>query len=155
MAGKKLYRANWSWDSNTEKILRQELIGYSLNFPCGMSRLGNVRADLDPSVKPDVVADLLKPFEHFKRGQFETVLCDPDFAMYYRFGWISHLADLCTKRLIMCTPPIAVRLSPKYWRKSYFITEQSAGHGGMFIRIWQVFDKNELWLKSKALEASL
>ena len=137
----KLYHPNWSWDANTEKIIRQLCTGSILNFPCGMSQIG-LRVDVDRKVKPAVIADLDHP--PFKKGSFETVLCDPPFSMFARFRWISGIADLATKKLILCTLPIAIRLSPKFWRKQYFITEQAAGKGGFFIRIWQIFTKNQL-----------
>lgn len=135
-----MYLAKWSWNQHTEKVIRSLCIGETLNFPCGASRIGNVRADIDPKVSPDIIADLRRPFEHFKKAQFDTVLCDPPFSFFGRLAWIMPLADLCRRRLILCTPLVDVKLSRKYWRKSYFITEE----GRIMLRVWQVFDKNEL-----------
>lgn len=143
MTKQRLYEAGWSWNQNTERVIRRLCIGETLNFPCGMSNIGNVRADLDPKVKPDIIADLRRPLDHFKPHQFDTVLCDAPFSFYGRMAWIMPIADLCRRRLILCTPPVDVKLSRKYWRKRYFITEQ----GSMMLRIWQVFDKNELPLE--------
>ena len=133
----KLYQANWSWNKNTDSLLNKLCKGRTLNFPCGMSMIGDVRADIDPKVNPDIVADLLKPYEHFKKLEFNTVLCDPPFSMFNEFKWILKIADLVQDRFILSTPPMVIHLSPKRWKKSYFVSEQ----GNLFLRIFQVFDR--------------
>jgi hypothetical protein len=139
----KAYQVNWSWDRDTHKWLRSMCIGRTLNFPCGMSLLGDVRADLDETTKPDIIADLQKPFMNFKKGEFDTVICDPPFSMYSKRKWINRIADLARKRLILSTPNYAIYLKKSIWKKQYYITEQKTG---MFmIRHFQIFDRtNEL-----------
>jgi len=57
-----LYQLNWSWSKKTDKFLREITTGSTvLNMPCGMSKVGTTRADLDKSVKPDIICDLFHP----------------------------------------------------------------------------------------------
>lgn len=147
----KAYRVNWSWDRHTEKWLRTMCIGKTLNFPCGKSYLGDVRADLDESVNPDVMADLLKPFDSFKRGEFDTVICDPPFEMFVKRKWIPPISDLARKRLILSTPNYRIMLKKAIWEKQYYITEQSST---FFIRHWQVFDRKVQQISNLEVDVS-
>lgn len=132
------YQVNWSWDRHTDRWLKSMCIGRTLNFPCGMSRVGDIRADLDKTTKPDVIADLLHPFLTFKRCQFDTVICDPPFEMFVKRKWIPPISDLARKRLILSTPNYRILLKRAIWKKQYYITEQSST---FFIRHWQIFDR--------------
>ena len=80
------YQTNWSWDYETEKWLEAFCKNKNvLNFPCGSSKIGTVRADADPRIKPDVVCT----FENhqFAEKSFDLVIFDPPF----RFQQIQHL----------------------------------------------------------------
>jgi len=133
-----VYRPNWSWDLETEKWLKSLCIGYTLNFPCGKSQVGDVRADIDPKVNPDIIADLFKPLATFKPLQFDTVICDPPFKYYNKVGWIHDIAMLARRRIIFSTPPLNLHLKAALWKRTFFIT---ARYGSLFLRIWQVFDR--------------
>ena len=132
-----VYQANWSWGEVTDKWLQSLCIGQTLNFPCGMSQVGNIRADIDPTVKPDIIADLREPQKHFKPLTFDTVLCDPPYSMYNKFLWITKLSELTRKRIIMATPLVSLYLGKKNWKKTIYIVDQ----GKKFFRVFQVFDR--------------
>lgn len=132
------YQPNWSWNRHTERWLSSMCLGKTLNFPCGQSKIGDVRADIDKSVNPDIIADLKQPLKTFKRLEFDTVICDPPFSMYNKHKWYIQLQDLAKKRIIYATPMFRVYLPKGLWKKSYFITEQN---GNFFIRLWQIFDR--------------
>lgn len=136
------YQANWSWDRETDYWLSKMCIGKTLNFPCGMSKVGDVRADIDKSVNPDVIADLNNPFKTFKRFEFDTVICDPPFSMFNKHKWYIRLKDLAKKRVIFCTPLFAIKYGGD-WKKEYFISEQPSR---FFIRVWQIFDRKNGFL---------
>jgi hypothetical protein len=139
----KYYKAIWSWNKNTDKFLQKWVKGYTLNFPCGTSQIGDVRADKDKRVKPDIIADLRAPEAHFKKHEFDTLLCDPPFSMFNRFYWIPPLCDLAKKRILFSTPQIRLRL-PKCWKLNHILlTEQK---GCMTFRIFQVFDRMDGFL---------
>lgn len=38
-----VYQVNWSWNKDVDKWLRKISIGRTLNFPCGMSKVGDVK----------------------------------------------------------------------------------------------------------------
>ena len=58
-----------------QEIVKKYLKSKSLNLCCGQSRFGDVRADNDPNVKPDVECDIFDlPFE---RAEFDSIYCDP------------------------------------------------------------------------------
>lgn len=139
------YRPNWSWDYDIEKELRKLCIGKVLNFPCGNSLIGDVRADIDPKVNPDVFADLMNPFKTFNKKQFDTVICDPPFPYYRKSGWIHEIAKLAKQRVIFCAPNLAIHLRMREWSKEYFIAEKKAVY--FFIKIFQIFTKKNESLK--------
>ena len=68
----KTYRLNFSWDKDTEDWLRHQKKGSTLNICCGMSRVGDIRADLDKTVDPDIVCDVHYP--PFRANSFDTVI---------------------------------------------------------------------------------
>jgi len=138
MTKMRYYQAKWSWDPKTEAIVSSWCIGKTLNFPCGKSRIGHTRADIDETVRPDVVADLRKPLDYFAPQSFDTVLCDPPFSMYSRFRWIWDLAEIPRRRLILSTPLVNVNLNSKCWRKQFWITTVPEK---IMLRVWQIFDR--------------
>jgi hypothetical protein len=88
------------WPESIEDVLDSLLLGNSLHVCCGLSKLGNVRLDLDPNVNPDVIADASKlPFSD---NSFDTVLCDPPYNG--KFQWnhdmLSELARVASSRII-------------------------------------------------------
>lgn len=143
--GTLFYRPNWSWDYDIERELKKLCIGRTLNFPCGNSMIGDVRADLDPRTAPDVFADILDPFENFEEGEFDTVICDPPFSMYQKTGWCHEIAKLAKKRIIFCSPNVAIHLKSRVWKKDYLITEKKAVF--FFIKIFQIFTRKNQELK--------
>lgn len=138
MKKKQLYQPNWSWSKDFDLMISKWCIGRTLNFPCGMSNIGDVRADLDKTVKPDVIADLYKSKEYFKKREFDTVLCDPPYSFYSKRKWIAQLSDIAAKRLIFSTPTINIILPKRIWKKTYYIIENNSP---WFIRVIQVFDR--------------
>ena len=140
------YQPNWSWDDHIEARLKKLCIGRTLNFPCGMSQIGDVRADIDPNTNPDVIADIMKPFETFKKFEFDTVLCDPPFKYFNKTGWVHEISKLAKKRVIFCSPNVAIHLKNRVWRKEYLICEKKAVF--FFIKIFQIFTRSNKMLDS-------
>ncbi len=101
-----VYQTNWSWGRNMDNHLKDFANNlYTLNFPCGKSTLGDVRADILPSLKPDIVCDLRH--SPFRPGVFECVVCDPPFSLFNRFFWLIKLKDCCSKYFLLSTPKLA------------------------------------------------
>ena len=88
------------WPEAVSDVLQTLLIPKSLHVCSGKSMLGDVRVDLDPANKPDVVADANDlPFED---ASFESVLCDPPYNG--KFQWnhdlLKELSRVASKRII-------------------------------------------------------
>lgn len=121
---KKYFKAEWFWGRETDTWLKKLCIGYTLNFPCGLSQIGHVRADKDKNVKPDIVADI-RAFEFsFKEGQFDTVICDPPFSFWALdkvYKWMPAVAALAKKRLVFRCPLVHLKIPHKGWKREYYI----------------------------------
>lgn len=136
-----LFRPKWYMGKAIEQETRKLLIGTSLNFPCGRASFGDVRADIDPSVKADIYADLLSSHKYFKPQSFDTIYCDPPFPFYTdnRIGWkwIYKVSALAKKRIIFKTPKIVIKLKRSLWKKEYIILEDTS----VSFNCLQVFDR--------------
>ena len=135
-----LYQVNWSWSEDLDQVLEKKFKGLSiLNFPCGKSRIG-LRADLDPSVNPDITADLFMPLEYFKPSSFDVVICDPPFQYYNKFKWVLEIKDIAAKYFVLCTP------CQFYTFKGFSEPEIIAARGSrtgcsMFLRFFFIYKK--------------
>lgn len=140
---KKVYtfRPQWYMGKDIEEAVKKLLIGRSLNFPCGISRFGNVRADIYPAVKPDVICDILNINGQFKKQEFDSVFSDPPFAFYTNnkigWKWIYKVAALAKQRVIFKTPKINIKLGRNIWKKHYIIIEENR----ISFSFLQVFDR--------------
>jgi len=132
-----LYQVNWSWNKDIDFLFSKKFKGKTiLNFPCGKSRIG-LRADLDPSVDPDIMADLFYPQEHFKPNSFDVVICDPPFSYYNKFKWLLELSNIASEYFVLSTPVIF------YSFKGYSDPEIIASRqkGNLFCRLFFIYKK--------------
>lgn len=111
-------------------------LGFTLNVCCGTDRTGDVLVDVDRRFKPTIVADVTHP--PFRYEAFDTIICDPPYAMYNHRQWILDLAHHAKRRLILSSPKILLRLGAK-WRREIWLTDTV----GLFMRIWQVFTRED------------
>jgi len=90
-----ILRESWVWNGTVEEFIRQKIIGYSLNIPCGKSLLGDIRIDLeqhDPKVR---IADMNKiPYPN---NTFDTVIQDPPWKIgfYHRMRPFFECVRIC------------------------------------------------------------
>lgn len=72
-------RKCWIWNKSVTDFVKSKVKGYSLNVPCGKSKIGDVRADIDNELnafdKEILCVDMNKLF--FKDNTFDTVIQDP------------------------------------------------------------------------------
>lgn len=133
------FRPEWVDSSDTARWLQREMfIGSVLNFPCGESHLGDVRADVDPSVGPDVVADIQsRPFDD---GTFDTVYCDPPYSMHAfdKFQWALDMWDIAAERLILQTTTEVYRM-PNSTSRVFLADRRQA----RCFQVFQVFDRSD------------
>lgn len=86
----------WSFPPNVEKFLRAECEGKTVLHPFGgRSRFGT-RMDIDPFVRPDVLADAWLP--PYGKDSFDVVILDPPYihlnaqvktALFRQYIWIA------------------------------------------------------------------
>lgn len=141
-----LFKVKWHWGDKTDAWLKTMSIGRTLNWPCGLSTVGDERWDITPSVKPDRIMDLMKA-EGLEKQSFDTVICDPPFSYYSHFKWLLPIVDLARKRVILSTPQICYPL--KHFKFNIYATRYT---GSFYIRTWVVYDRMNLRLDhSKSL----
>lgn len=132
--------ADWTDSADLRQFLRDRLfVGDVLNFPCGNSALGDVRADCNPAVDPDIVADL---YNHpFDEQSFDTVYCDPPYSFYggEQFKFVNPLWDIARKRLIFQSNPVRIHL--KHSEKDWYVNE--AVNQGKAVILLQVFTRTD------------
>lgn len=74
----------WSFPKSVDKYLRRELESKSVvHFFGGKSKFG-LRMDMDPIVKPDLIADAWLP--PFGKDSFDVVVLDPPYEPYCRMN---------------------------------------------------------------------
>jgi len=133
------FESRWIDHTDLRDVVRRESVGRMLNFPCGQSPLGDIRADADDKHNPDVVADLRNP--PFKAGEFDTVYCDPPYSMF-DFGesleWVKDLYEIADKCLIIQGPNKAVRVGAPSTQKLIALKPRP-GSTKHWIRMLQVF----------------
>jgi len=133
------YKPNWSDSDDVAKWLEREIFtGEVLNFPSGESHVGDIRADIDPSVKPDVVASIDDP--PFPDDAFDTVYCDPPYSYhaYDKNQFVLELWDCAKEKLVLQTGTQRYRL-PNSTRE-VFLAERK---GTMVYQVFQVFTRSD------------
>lgn len=133
-----IYKSDWGDVEDINRWLRQDMAkGETLNFPCGKSQFGDVRADLDAEHNPDIVADLHNL--PFKEQSFDTVYCDPPYHFYggEQYHFVHPMWELARKRLIFQTNKVSVRVSGA--KKSIYTLEYK--NNAPNLMIFQVFDR--------------
>jgi len=140
--GSETYRPGWSDPVDVQRWLEQELFsGRTLVFPSGRVTIGDITADIDDTLEPDVIADLHKPLEYFDEQSFDTVYCDPPYSFYNvpHKDWLRPLWEIARERLILQTPRQRVDIprSKKEWR----IAEPNEGSPQTNVWLFQIFDR--------------
>ena len=80
-----LYKAQWKFPIQVTKWLNQNVQGYSLHVCSGSSDIGDVKVDVMPQSEGVTQADMFQlPFKH---NTFDTVICDPPWAIGIDKRW--------------------------------------------------------------------
>jgi len=138
MCGKvEFFKVNWAWSQDTDTHLVRKFRGKTiLNFPCGTSKIGTVRADIDKSVNPDIVCDVYNP--PFRSHSFDVVICDPPFSFYSRFKWLLYLCRISKIAILISSPYIM-----PYFKKFKAIPYVSRISGRLFTRFWVLYVRKQ------------
>jgi len=125
------FRLVWAYPLKALPQIKKLHIGLVLNIPCGISQFGDVRADIDSCVKPDIICDL--HFLPFRKQAFDTVHSDPPYAMLNTQSWLYKLFDLADRVII--DGPVNIQIGRR-WIKDYYVLESNT----QFLRFLQVFN---------------
>lgn len=142
--GSNKYRAGWSDPTDVQRWINDELCkGETLVFPSGKSTIGDVTADVDAELNPDVIADLKAPLETFEEQSFDTVYCDPPYSFYSdpHEEWLRPLWKIARERLILQTPRQRITLPRS--KKDWHVVEPKLGSPQTNVWLFQVFDRVE------------
>ena len=125
------FRLVWAYPIKALHEIEKLHKGLVLNIPSGISQFGDVRADIDPCVKPDLICDL--HFLPFRKEAFNTIHSDPPYSMLNTQTWLYKLFDLADRVII--DGPVNIRIGRR-WIKNYYVLESNT----QFLRFLQVFD---------------
>lgn len=91
------FRPAFQWEAEIEDFVKQRIRGYTLNVPCGTSKLGDERLDLDPNLSMRQAYDFFKDQLPFPDNTFDTVISDPPWAVghYFRPKLFFTLVEKC------------------------------------------------------------
>ena len=128
------------------KFLKDHIVGFTVNFCCGLDSTGNVLVDVDRKTLLQnkrgslndadyVLADIHNP--PFKPLCCDTLISDPPFSLYNKFKWILNAKDLARKRVIISHPCTNLKLHG-FQRELFFINSKS-----IFLRLWWVYTRTQ------------
>lgn len=80
-----LFRKSFRWEYTVEKFVKSRIKGYSLNVPCGKSKLGDIRLDLDPQLSMREAYDFFKDKIPYPNNTFDTIISDPPWKIGHYF----------------------------------------------------------------------
>jgi hypothetical protein len=91
------FRPAFIWESEIEDFVRERVNGYSLNVPCGASKIGDVRLDLDTNLSMRGAYDFFKDRLGYPNNTFDTVISDPPWRVghFFRPKLFFSLVDVC------------------------------------------------------------
>lgn len=135
-------QANWIHPPDVERWLGKMAIGRTLNVCCGMSKVGEVRVDIDPNTNRTQMGDLFDL--GFATRSFDTVICDPPFQYFNRFKWLLKLSDIADKRIIVSSDRTNLRKTFPHpdWDLRLFVVGLD-NFNTLMIRLYWVFDRKD------------
>ena len=80
-----LFREAFLWEKEIEDFIRKNAKGYTLNVPCGKSKIGDIRLDIDASLSMRGAFDMFKQKLPYPNNTFDTVISDPPWKMSHYF----------------------------------------------------------------------
>ena len=91
------FREAFMWEKEIEDFVKEKMKGYTLNVPCGKSKLGNIRLDIDPTFSMRKAYDFFKDEIPYKDNTFDTVISDPPWKIghYFRPRLFFKLVEVC------------------------------------------------------------
>jgi hypothetical protein len=91
------FREAFIWEKEIEDFVKEKMQGYTLNVPCGQSKLGDERLDIDKRFSMKKAYDMFKENLPYKNNTFDTVISDPPWKVghYFRPRLFFELVRVC------------------------------------------------------------
>ena len=71
----------WVWNDTITSFVKSKIYGYTLNIPCGKSRIGDILCDIYPQYDDVIKVDMRDlPFDD---NTFDTVIQDPPWKINF------------------------------------------------------------------------
>ena len=80
-----MFREAFIWEKEVEDFVKENMRGYTLNVPCGKSKLGDERLDIDSKLSMREAYDMFKQHLPYDNNTFDTVVSDPPWKMGHYF----------------------------------------------------------------------
>lgn len=139
----RVLQANWIHPPHVENWLQKMALGRTLNVCSGMSRVGDVRVDIDPDTNRTDDGDLFDL--NYRPLSFDTVICDPPFSYYVtgknRFRWIGSLRKIARKRILLSSNQVNPTnfFHPQRWDTQLFALIRHTP----YVRFYWRFDRRD------------
>ena len=82
-----VFKAPWKFPHHVKKWLKKNIEGYSLHVCAGSSDIGDVLCDIEPQRHNIKQVDMFHLDKKFKHNTFDTVICDPPWAIGIDKRW--------------------------------------------------------------------
>ena len=132
-----LFKEAWIWSEKEEEIYRKLCIGSVLHLCSGYSELGDERVDINPDVKPTVVADVHNL--PFRDNSFDTIIIDPPWhGPRTWMKWeqmIKEMTRVARRRIIMILGNL-IYILPKPWELKHIYILKKISPQIKHIYIW-------------------
>lgn len=91
------FREAFLWEKEIEEFVKKEMVGYTLNVPCGKSKLGDVRLDINSDLSMREAYDMFKNKLPYPNSFFDTIISDPPWKIghYFRPRLFFELIRVC------------------------------------------------------------
>lgn len=100
------FRPAFEWEEEINTFVRAKIANekalkgidpYILNVPCGNSKIGHERLDLDPKLSMKEAYDFFKDKLPYEKNTFDIVISDPPWKIghYFRPKLFFSLVDVC------------------------------------------------------------
>jgi hypothetical protein len=91
------FRSAFIWEKEIEDFVKEHIQGYTLNVPCGQSKLGDERLDIEANLSMRKAYDMFKQMLPYPPCTFDTVISDPPWKVghYLRPRLFFELVRVC------------------------------------------------------------
>src|SRR5512146_186132 len=134
------------WPGEVTNVLQSLLLPRSLHVCCGLSLLGDVRIDMDPAVRPDIIGDAASL--PIRSDEFVSVLCDPPYNGQFQWNhdMLAELARVASQRIIFqhwfipANPDGLYKKANRFTLSQVYVWQPRTYFGR--VQVISVFDRN-------------